>query len=203
MPDLSLLNSFYLILLLVGVFYALFVAVAGGIHAIHLPSLDINLGGGHLPPAHLDIGGAAGHNVSLTNLSPISIAAFITSFGGFGLIATLGLGWSNLASVGAAFVGSVLTAIASHFAFFYLFVAPQASSALTSSDIIGRIAEVTAPIPGNSVGEIAYISMGERHTATARSASGEDIPRGANVVILTISGTLVTVRAQPQKPLAD
>jgi hypothetical protein len=55
---------------------------------------------------------------------------------------------------------------------------------------------VTAPIPGDSVGEIAYVSMGERHTATARSSSGQSIPRGATVVIERITGTVVDVRIQ-------
>jgi membrane protein implicated in regulation of membrane protease activity len=181
---------------MLGVFYALFLLITGGLHAIHMPSLDIDLSGGHLPAGHVDIGGAPGHDVSLSNLSPISIAAFVTSFGGFGLIATLGLGWDSLASAGAAVVGSLLVAIASHFAFFYFFIAPQASSALKSSDIIGRSAQVTAPIPGNSVGEIAYVSMGERHMATARSSNGQSIPRGATVIIEGITGTVVDVRIQ-------
>jgi membrane protein implicated in regulation of membrane protease activity len=195
-PDIGLLNCFYLFLLMLGVFYALFLMLAGGLHAIHLPSLDLNIGGHGLPPAHLDIGGAAGHDVSLSNLSPISIAAFVTSFGGLGLIASLGFGLDSLASAGAAVIGSLLIAIASHFAFFYFFIAPQASSALRGSDIVGRIAQVTAPIPGNSVGEIAYVSMGERHMATARSSTGESIPRGAMVVIEDIAGTVVNVRLQ-------
>lgn len=195
LPDLGLLNCFYLFLLMLGVFYALFLLITGGLHSIHMPSLDIDLGGGHLPgPAHVDIGGGAGHDVSLVSLSPISIAAFVTSFGGIGLITSLGLGWDSINSAVAAVVGSIVVALLSHFAFFYLFIAPQASSALKVSDIIGRTAEVTAPIPGNSVGEIAYVSMGERHTATARSSSGQPIPRGATVVIETITGTVVGVR---------
>lgn len=196
-PDLGLLNCFYLFLLMLGVFYALFLLITGGLHSIHLPSVDVDLGGAHLPgTAHVDIGGAAGHDVSLVSLSPISIAAFVTSFGGIGLITSLGLGWNSVNGAIAAVVGSILVAILSHFAFFYLFIAPQASSALKTSDIIGRTAEVTAPIPGNSVGEIAYVSMGERHTATARSSNGQSIPRGTTVVIETITGTVVGVRPE-------
>lgn len=196
LPDIGLLNCFYLFLLMLGVFYALFLLITGGLHSIHLPSLDIDLGGGHVPAGHVDIGGAAGHEISLTSLSPISIAAFVTSFGGIGLIATLGLGWNDLSSAIAAVIGSIIVAILSHFAFFYAFIAPQASSALRGSDIVGRVAQVTAPIPGNSVGEISYVSMGERHMATARSSNGQSIPRGATVVIESITGTLVNVRLE-------
>lgn len=198
-PDFGLLNCFYLFLLMLGVFYALFLLVSGGLHSIHMPSLDIDLSGAHVPgTAHVDIGGAAGHDVSIVSLSPISIAAFVTSFGGIGLIATLGMGWNSIASVVAAVVGSIVVAILSHFAFFYLFIAPQASSALKTSDIIGRAAQVTAPIPGNSVGEIAYVSMGERHTATARSSNGQNIARGATVIIEGITGTVMNVRLESE-----
>lgn len=196
LPELGLLNCFYLFLLMLGVFYALFLLITGGLHSIHLPSFDVDLSGTHVPGAHLDLGGAAGHDVSLVSLSPISIAAFVTSFGGIGLIANLGLGWDSLASVVAAVVGSLIVAILSHFAFFYLFIAPQASSALKGSDIIGRTAQVTAPIPGNSVGEIAYVSMGERHTATARSSSGQSIARGSTVIIEGITGSVMNVRPE-------
>ncbi len=200
LPDFGLLNCFYLFLLMLGVFYALFLLITGGLHSIHMPSLDIDLGGGHIPDtAHVDIGGGAGHDVSIVSLSPISIAAFVTSFGGIGLIATLGMGWNSMASVIAAVIGSIVVAILSHFAFFYLFIAPQASSALKSSDIIGRAAQVTAPIPGNSVGEIAYVSMGERHTATARSSNGQNIARGATVIIEGITGTVMNVRLESER----
>ncbi len=201
LPDFGLLNCFYFFLLMAGVLYALFLVITGGLHSFHIPSLDVDLSGVHLPggaeipaTAHVDVGAPGGHEMSLLSLSPITIAMFITSFGGIGLIATLGFGLSGPLSVVVAVIGSMIVGIISHFLFFYLFIAPQASSALTESDILGHIGEVTAPIPGSSVGEIAYISMGERHTATARSADGTDIPRGATVKIEKIAGTAVVVR---------
>jgi membrane protein implicated in regulation of membrane protease activity len=204
LADFGLLNCFYFFLLLLGVLYALLLLVTGGLHAIHLPSLDIDLGnahlpgGAHLPSAHVDLGTPTGHEIGLKSLSPISIAAFVTAFGGFGLIATLGLAWNGVASVIVAVVGAIIVALLSHFLFFYLFIAPQVSSALTDHDILGHIGEVTAPIPGTSVGEIAFVSMGERHTATARSADGKDIPRGALVKIERIAGTVLIVKPQKE-----
>lgn len=194
--DANALNCFYFSLLLAGVLYALFLLVAGGLHSIHLPALDVDLSDLHLPgvhAGHIDIGGA-GHEVSLLSLSPISIAAFVTSFGGIGLIVTLGFGAGALASIVWATLGSAVIAILSHVLFFYLFIAPQASSALTARDIVGHVAEVTVPIPPDSVGEIAYIAMGERHTATARAADGAEIPRGSIVTIESIAGTVLIVK---------
>ncbi len=195
--DMSSLDCLYFFLLMLGVFYALVVMIGSGLHAIHLPfSVDLS----HMPlhlPGHVDLGGAPSHDVSLLSLSPISIAAFITSFGGVGIIATQGFGASGATSLLWALGGSLVVAVASHLLFFYIFVAPQASSAIKSGDVIGVIAEVTAPIPGNSVGEIAYVAMGERHTATARSSDGHDISRGSLVTIEGIAGTVLIV--QPKR----
>ena len=198
--DLSLLNCFYFFLLLSGVLYAIFVMIAGGLHSIHLPAFDIDLGHLHIPhlgAGHIDVG-AGGHDVSLLSLSPIAIATFITSFGGIGLIATLGFHIDDVTSVVWATLGSAIVAIASHFAFFYFFIAPQASSALSANDMIGHVAEVITPIPATSVGEVAYISMGERHTATARSIDGTAISRGSSVTIERIAGTLLIVKLKKE-----
>lgn len=194
--DPGLLNCFYFFLLMLGVFYALLAMIAGGLHSIHLPiHLDLSHLPLHLPGgADLHPGDLGSHDVSILSLSPISIAAFVTSFGGIGIIATQGFGASGPISVLWAIFGSILVAVVSHLLFFYLFVAPQASSAVRSSDLIGLTAEVTAPIPGGSVGEIAYVAMGERHTATARSQDGSPIPRGALVTIEGLAGTAISVK---------
>ncbi len=195
--DLSLINCFYFFLLMLGVFYAIMVMIAGGLHAIHLPALHADLSGIHLPGvAHVDVGGAAGHDISLLSLSPISIAAFVTSFGGIGIIATQAFGADSASSLVWAVGGSIVVAVVSHFVFFYAFIAPQASSALKTADIVGQTAEVTVPIPANGVGEVAYVAMGERHTATARSADNKEVPRGALVNVEEMAGTVVIVRVK-------
>ena len=198
MPEInpSSLECFYFFLLMLGVFYALLVMIAGGLHSIHLP-IHVDLG--HLPihvPGipEVHVADVGSHDVSILSLSPISIAAFITSFGGIGIIATQGFGAQGLTSLIWAIAGSIVIAVVSHLAFFYAFVAPQASSALTAGEVLGVTAEVTAPIPGDSVGEIAYVAMGERHTATARSKDGRAIPRGALVTIDSFAGTVLIVK---------
>ncbi|MGE5138565.1 MAG: hypothetical protein ACM3JD_03800, partial [Rudaea sp.] len=128
--DLSSLNCFYFFLLMLGVFYAIVVMIAGGLHAIHIPGVDFDLSNVHIPGidhalggGHVDIG-TPGHEVSLLNLSPISIAAFITSFGGIGIIATQAFQVGGLASLVWASLGSLIVALISHFVFFYVFIAP-------------------------------------------------------------------------------
>ncbi len=203
--DANFLNCFYFFLLMVGVFYAIFAMISGGLHAIHIPAVhfdlgDVHLGGAHVPGAdfagpHIDTGGdLSGHDLKLLSLSPIAMATFITSFGAIGLIAIHGFGASAELSLVWAVIGAIIFAVGSHFLFFYFFIAPQASSAVRTGTLIGTTAEVTVPIPGNSVGEIAYVAMGERHTSTARSADNKDIPRGAVVMIEGLAGTVMLVR---------
>ncbi len=203
--DANFLNCFYFFLLMVGVFYAVFALISGGLHAIHVPAVhfdlgDVHVGGAHVPSAdfagpHIDTGGdLSGHDVKLLSLSPISIATFVTSFGAIGIIATHGFGMSEGLSLVWAVIGSLIFAVGSHFLFFYFFIAPQASSAVRTGALIGTTAEVTVPIPGNSVGEVAYVAMGERHTSTARSADNRDIPRGALVTIEGLAGTVMIVK---------
>ena len=195
--DFSSLNCLYFFLLMVGVFYAILVSIAGGLHSIHLPGFDIDLSGLHLPGVdHVDLNVGGGHEVSILSLSPISIAAFITSFGGIGLIATQGFHAEGGASLVWAVIGSIVIAIVSHVLFFYIFIAPQASSAVQTRSLIGATAEVTVAMIGANVGEIAYIAMGERHTSIARSADGADIPRGAEVTIELIAGAVMIVKAK-------
>jgi membrane protein implicated in regulation of membrane protease activity len=176
--DLAALDIFYLILLAVGVVYALISLLAGMDFDLpfDLPGLDV------------------AHQVEIASISPISVAAFITSFGAIGIIVTRGMGLPAMTSVIAAVVGSLVVAIVAHALFFFLFIAPQASSAVRPGALIGITAEVTAPIPATSVGEIAYVAMGSRQTSPARSATGQAIARGTTVIVESITGTVLNVR---------
>lgn len=64
------------------------------------------------------------------------------------------------------------------------------------NELVGSTAEVTVPIPEGGVGEIAYVAMGERHTATARSNDGRAIARGAVVEINALAGTAMIVKSK-------
>lgn len=178
--DLTPLEIFYVILLGLGLLYAVISMLAG---------MDFDL--------PFDLPGMDGlADASFASISPISIAAFITAFGAIGIIATRGFGLPAMTSVVAAIVGAILVALGAHAVFYYAFVAQQASSAVKPNDLIGISAEVTAPIPAASVGEVTYVAMGSRQTSQARSASGQAIPRGATVVVESLTGTVLNVRVK-------
>jgi membrane protein implicated in regulation of membrane protease activity len=207
MPNLSIdtLNCVYFALFLVGLGYALFVVITGGLSDINMPDVDIDVpqidlpGDVDIPGADIqisggDVGGIDAPDVAVSPLSPITIATFITTFGGVGVLTTQVFGvdprWSLLWATGSG-VGTA--------GLMYLFVSQflvrsQASSELHRSELVGIEAEVTVPIGENATGQVTYVTRVGRMSSMARSADGRPIPRGQLVVIARASGPQVLVK---------
>ena len=168
----------------IGIIYAVLILIGAGLHDIHLPGihipgLDLHVDGhaigvGHdVNVGHVDTsGGVDNSSVKVPSLSPITVASFVTAFGAFGLIA-----------------------------FGYFLIAPQGSSGVMLNNFPGMLAEVITPIPVGSVGEIALVSQGGRVTYTAKSSSGEAIPRGTTVMIEKVVGGIAIVRSQENEAI--
>ena len=102
MPEAGLdtLNCVYFALFFVGLGYAIFVVITGGLADVDMPDVDIDIpqfdlpGDVDIPGADIQIGGGefpAGidaPDVTVSPLSPITIATFVTTFGGVGVLAT-------------------------------------------------------------------------------------------------------------------
>jgi membrane protein implicated in regulation of membrane protease activity len=202
---LGTLNCVYFFLFALGVGYALIAGLLGGLSHVDLPGVDIDVPGIDLHPGepdiHLDIPFV--HDIShdvdhpevgLSPLSPITIATFVTTFGGVGLIV------SNLTSLPAVLglliatlSGLVLSAMM-FLLYARVFTAVQGSSEVQSGEMVGLTGQVIAPIPKDNVGEIVLVARGARTRSTARSADGNAIPRGTTVEIVEEAGNVVTVR---------
>ncbi len=202
------LNCVYFFLFALGVGYTILVAVMGGLGHLDLPGLDVDIPGVDLHPGepdiHIEFPFDAAHSVDhpevgLSPLSPITIATFVTTFGGVGLVlnnlTTLSpvLGLFISASSGFVLAGGVFLLYAR------LLGAAQASSEIVIGTLIGKRGETTSPIPGDGVGEVAMIAQGSRITVPARSATGETIPRGTRVVITDLAGGVALARPDEDK----
>jgi membrane protein implicated in regulation of membrane protease activity len=189
------LNCLYFACLVAGGTYAIIILLTGAIHDVHLPHLDF--GGG---PVQADFGGGHGPAfadngmVKVPSLSPVTIASFITAFGAFGIISSQLLGASPPFSLLWAAGAGLVTAVLAHFAFGYFLIAPQGSSEVRASDVVGAQAEVITPIPAEGVGEIALNARGSRITYSARSATGLPVPRGKPVVVDRLISEVAWVR---------
>ena len=153
-------------------------------------------GGGH--DAHADIG-TGGHAEAgfqdtgmpgLSPFSPTTISAFITAFGGIGLVLSRIEATRNpwisapLATVGALIIAALVVML-----FGTIFHKTQSSSESRVGTLIGTSGTVITPIPPNGVGEIAYVQGGTRYSAPARDERGEAVAGGQTVKIVRIVGS--------------
>jgi membrane protein implicated in regulation of membrane protease activity len=205
--SLTTLNCVYFALFFVGVGYAIFIAVTGGLSDIDMPNIDVDVpqidlpGDVDIPGADIHIGGADvtvggidAPDVSVSPLSPITVATFVTVFGGIGVITiqlfNVSPGWSLVISLASGLACSGLM-----YLFYSQFlIRSQSSSELRHGELIGLEAEVTVPIGENATGQVTYLTKSGRMSSMARSADGKSIPRGQLVEIVRTSGPQVLVR---------
>jgi membrane protein implicated in regulation of membrane protease activity len=201
------LNCVYFALFFVGLGYALFVVITGGLSDVDMPNVDIDvpqisLGGDVEIPgagvsisgAELPAGGLDAPDVSVSPISPITIATFVTVFGGIGVITTQLFD----VSPGMSLVISLLSGLGCA-GLMYLFysqflIRSQGSSELRSGELIGTHAEVTVAIGESTTGKVSYLTKSGRMSSMARSLDGKPIPRGQFVQIVRTIGHQVLVR---------
>jgi membrane protein implicated in regulation of membrane protease activity len=201
----STLNCVYFFLLLIGVIWTAIVLIGGAVASVDLPDVDIDVpavdlpGGVDIPNIdfHVDHDVSFDHgSVGVSPLSPITIASFVTSFGGFGLIGTQLMFLPDPISLIFAAVGAGVIATGMFFFYSKVLVAGQGSSEVRLAELGGKMAEVIIPIPENGLGQVAFVARGTRATRGARSADGKAIPRGTIVNIEAVTGNTVIVSRQ-------
>lgn len=187
----DVLEFIYLVCFFLGLGFALLSGLLSGVftgdagaHIDHVPHMD---GGGALEGSH-----SAG-NVHFSPLSPVTIAMFISTFGGVGvLLKKAGLPlFVHLPA--AAFSGIVVGGLVS-FLFYKIMASTQASSHARANEAIGADAEVTIPIPHQGLGEVAYVLRGSRYTNPAKTADAKELPVGTAVKIVNQVGTTFIVQ---------
>jgi membrane protein implicated in regulation of membrane protease activity len=145
-------------------------------------------------------GGAGPEPVAISPLSPMTMATFSTVFGGTGLILTKMFKYSLFVTLPAAVAVGVAISAAVFTLFYRLFAAVQASSEVELAATVGLPAEVTVAIPGDGVGEVAYVTLGGRYTGIARSDSEQSIARHRPVKIVRVVGNTLYVAPLEQPP---
>lgn len=125
--------------------------------------------------------------------SPFSVkilSVFGTTFGAVGAISThygLSGGFSSLIGLAVGFPIGWLA-----FQFYKYMFRLQASSTVSACEAVGGLAEVHTAIPANGLGEVSFVTKGQRTYLPARSEDGAGIPAGSTVeVVANPSGTLV------------
>lgn len=149
-----------------------------------------HLGGGH----DLGTGGhaEAGYDNSgvpgISLFSPTAICAFLTAFGGFGIIfSSIPFTKSVWVSAPLSVLGGLMIALGVMWIMNLMFRKTQSSSEGHMGTLVGSTATVITPIPASGVGEIAYIQGGSRYTAPAREQNGVAVANGQTVKITRIA----------------
>ena len=189
MPDFDALNCIYGALLFVGLGYAIFIVITGGLSDIDVPDVDIDIGQIDLPGdidipgadiqiggAELPTGGLDAPDVSVSPLSPITIASFITTFGGIGIICTQFFACRPEWSLVFATSGGLLASGLMYVFYSQFLIRSQGSSEIRQADLIGVQAEVTIPIGETSTGQVTYLTKSGRMSSMARSIGIRTIP---------------------------
>jgi membrane protein implicated in regulation of membrane protease activity len=192
----DVLEFIYLVCFFLGLGFAVLSALLAGVFGGHAgPHVDA--GGVHvdLAASHTDgmHGPATDGTVHFSPLSPVSIALFITTFGGIGLLLKK-FGLPPFVQLSAGMVSGILVGGAVSYAFFRVMQVTQASSHARAGEEIGIEAEVTVPIPNEGLGEIAYVVRGTRFTNPARTVDGKELPAHVTVKIVKQAGNTYYVQ---------
>lgn len=123
--------------------------------------------------------------VNVSPLKPIIIVAFITVFGGIGIIsvkAGLTAAYALLISVCS---GLFIAYIIYRYIVIPLYKA-QNTSAASQTELIGHRAKMKLGTKGDNFGRVIYVVNGNTYTAPAKSLDGKEINKDEDVIIVEI-----------------
>jgi membrane protein implicated in regulation of membrane protease activity len=195
------------VLFFFGFGYAIFIAITGGLSDIDMPDVDIDIpqvdlpGDVDIPGADIHIGhadvpaGIDAPDVSVSPLSPITLASFVTAFGAFGILSMQLFQVDPRWSLAWATGGALLVSGAMFLFYSRVLIGSQGSSEVRSSELLGLDAEVTVPIGEAATGQVTYVTKSGRMNSMARSLDGQPISRGQLVKIVRVQGPQVLVKA--------
>jgi hypothetical protein len=144
----------------------LFDNIFHGHHAVRLPNVR------QLRP---------GRGRTNSSVNAAAITAFLTWFGGGGLLLERLTPWSHRLIIGGSVVvglagGALINSVINTLA--------RNETTAQSLSMIGVIGRTVVPIrAGDGTGEIVFTHAGTRRVAGARSETGKDVPKGTEVVV--------------------
>lgn len=184
--------TFYVVCFIAGIVLSA-LAFISGLHNVSLFDHDHIFGGhahGHIHhhhavPArggqhHAAHGGGSRLATVLSWLNMAAAMAFLTWFGGAGVVLQQVTTWPSRVILGASIgVGLVGGSVINRFIQTLL----RDEKPLEPTSFVGVLARVTSPIRAGGTGEIVYTVNGTRQTAGARDLDGDAIAKGTEVVI--------------------
>ncbi|SDC53052.1 hypothetical protein SAMN02799630_00092 [Paenibacillus sp. UNCCL117] len=126
-------------------------------------------------------------------LQPMVLFSGITVMGGAGWLLSRYSAFGTLVILGLA----VLAAVGSSVLIYLLYVKPMANTdssvGFSMKELVGRIGEVSIPVPAAGCGEVLFKIGGSLTNQIAESFDGESIPAGVRVVTVEVRDGAVLV----------
>jgi membrane protein implicated in regulation of membrane protease activity len=126
--------------------------------------------------------------------SPLALATLAATVGGLGLIARFGFDLRDARSLLVALPGALVVTYLVTWAAWRLASSSRGTSAIRPEQMAGVPAEILTPIPAGGLGEAAALVAGQRFTAPAREIDGREVPRGAPVTVVRLTGSTLVVK---------
>ncbi len=155
-------------------------------HGAHAPHIGHGAHGAGAIGTHAGVetgGGLHLADVLAPFLNASSLLAFLTWFGAAGYLALQFGGWALPFGLAAALLAGIAGAVLLG-AFLRKVMAGEVTLDPRDYRLEGTLARVTVSIPESGAGEIVFAKAGRRRSEAARSATGQAIPRGTEVVIM-------------------
>ncbi|MFZ5966698.1 MAG: hypothetical protein ACOYVK_05915 [Bacillota bacterium] len=176
------MTAFFYVLFGIGTLYTVITFLLGNL----LDFMDLDFDG------DLDVDGFG--NMQVAPFKPIIIAAFLTSFGGFGLVFQHKGLWGPFLTIIFALLPSLLiSALLYYFVLIPLYKIQRLGNVADQQSLIGCRAKVTIPIRDNRYGKITYIVNGNTYSAPARTYGEREFKAGEEVTIIDIQKNVYIV----------
>ena len=192
-------TNVFLFCFAVGALWSLASLLLGGMHLGHSGHGHIHLHGhGHGIHAHGHAHAHAGHTDGAPSwigsmVNPSCAAVYLAWFGGVGYLLTRHSGlafWLDLViAIGVGLMGAWLLA-----GFLRFLQAREQPLDPADYEMTGVLGHVSSTIRSDGVGEVIFVRDGARVPVAAQSESGQEIPRGEEVVVTRYEKGIALVR---------
>ncbi|HET6268254.1 MAG TPA: hypothetical protein VFG11_11090 [Acidobacteriota bacterium] len=196
-------SHFYLICFAVGFVFSLLSFLLGGLHW-HLPhfwhghvSLPAHAGHAAHTPGHATKGTTAGkaQTAHVSPLNPMTLAAFLTWFGGTGYLLTRYSTIWFMVGLGIAIVSGMIGGAIIYFFLARVLISKDENLDSANYEMTGVLGRTSVPIREGGTGEIIYSQAGTRRTCGAKTEDGSAIPKGSDVVVTRYEKGIAYVRS--------
>ena len=149
----------------------------------------------HFPwETHVHVDGLHGHAHGIGPINFATITAFVAWFGGAGYLLTNEFRWLVLPAVGLSVVIGLAGAALVFVLMAKVLWSPNENMQSADYDMAGVLGRLSQPIREGGIGELIYSHGGARKSCGARSADGQAIEKGAEVVVTEDDRGIATVK---------